>query len=136
MFREYLKEYIKEHAEDEKDVQMLEDQMPEIYLAWLNKPNAALFHRAPKHAFAGATPNELTNEILYYVEQGENLPDLLMDAVLDRGASMEDALVGLLGESGAWEAKRARRAQLIAVEALMHMMSEKAVPWYFKRIEA
>lgn len=109
--------------------------MPEIYLAWLDMPNEALSGRTPRHTLDGALPKELTDEILYYIENGDSLPDLLMDAVLDRGESMEEELLGILTASEAWEAGRAHRAQLIAIEALMHRLSERAVPWYFERIE-
>ena len=71
-------------------------------------PNAALSGCTPRHALDGATPKELKVEILTYIENGDSLPDLLMDAVLDRGESMEEELVGILNASDAWEPGRAR----------------------------
>ena len=136
LFRRYLKEYISEHAADEKAMQRIEDEMPEIYAAWLKEPNAALNGLAPGQAFDGHSDGELVREMLRYAGEGKDLPDLLMNAVLDRGEAMQDALVALLYESRDWETPRAILAQAAAIEALMHMLSQKAAPWYFERIEA
>lgn len=136
LFRQYLKEYIREHATDGKDIQSLEDEMPEIYAAWLKLPNAALGGLAPAQAFHGHAPGELVREMLHYAGAGEDPPDLLMEAMIERGEAMEDELIGVLNESGKWDAAYADRAQTAAIEALTHILSRKAAPWYFERIEA
>ncbi len=136
LFREYLREYVRGNVKTREDMERLEEDMPSIYLGWRDAPNAALGGRTPARAYDGLSPAQLIDELRFYADGGQEIPDVLMDAVLDRGADMRAALYALLEESTGWEIPRADRAQSAAVEALMHMEDASAVQWYMARIGA
>lgn len=77
----------------------LEEELPDLFLAWLDTPNSATGGQSPNAYFASKSPDELCGLLCDYVAAGMGLPDPLLYALED--SDSEQQLLNLLcGDRG------------------------------------
>lgn len=98
-FARYAQEYIRAHKAEFKNMDEAEEQMPEIYLRWLNQKADWLDGRTPGEWFSQfSDPDELVGMAREYQKAGVSLPDQLLERIADLGEVAVPALMKLAGE--------------------------------------
>ena len=119
-FGKYAEKWIAENRSKYKNMDEMEDEMPELYLRWLNMPADWLDGLTPGEYFARYTdPRELVDLIRAYHSQNVAIPDQLLERIVELGDAAVEPLMELAGE-------RADRAlTLTALNLLIELGSER-----------
>ena len=85
-FTAYLEKWMQMNKSKFKNIEQMEDAMPEVYMRWLNSPAAFLEGVAPSMYFEKfSDPQMLVNWITEYEAAKVPVPDLLLERISDLG---------------------------------------------------
>ena len=100
-FQKYVAQWVKDNRSKYKNMDELEEQVPELYLRWLNEPADFIGGATPGLYFSDVKdPAELIDLLKAYDEQGISVPDLLLESITSRGEAIVPALMALAREDG------------------------------------
>ena len=118
-FADYMSEWMKTHQNEYKNFDEMEEDMPRIYLAFLNTRAKWLGNVTPGSYFTQfEDPKVLVDWLAQYCDEGAPVPDLLMEQITTVGRPCEKRLLELLKDDDAPE-----EARMIAVNLLREMES-------------
>ncbi len=93
-FAAYTEKWIQMNKSKFKNIEQMEDAMPEVYMHWLNSPAAFLMGETPALYFAKYND---AHELLHWASEYENagvpVPDPLIERISDIGESAVPALI-------------------------------------------
>lgn len=119
---EYVEQWIAANRARYKNPDEMEEQMPEVYLRWLNHPAQWLGGKTPGIWFGQyGDPDELLAMMRAYHEQDVPMPDLLLSRVVELGEASVDGLIRMARED-------ARCLQVTALNLLLEIGSARACP--------
>ncbi|MBR3928518.1 MAG: hypothetical protein IKJ65_05885 [Clostridia bacterium] len=85
-FAAYLEKWMQMNKSKFKNIEQMEDAMPEVYMRWLNSPAAFLEGTAPAMYFEKfSDPQMLVNWVSEYEAAKVPVPDLLLERISDLG---------------------------------------------------
>ena len=85
-FSMYLEKWMQMNKNKFKNIEQMEDAMPEVYMRWLNAPAAFLEGVAPAMYFEKfSDPQMLVNWVTEYEAAKVPVPDLLLERISDLG---------------------------------------------------
>ena len=85
-FTAYLEKWMQMNKNKFKNIEQMEDAMPEVYMRWLNSPAAFLEGVAPSMYFEKfSDPQMLVNWVTEYEAAKVPVPDLLLERIADLG---------------------------------------------------
>ena len=118
-FAEYMSGWMESHRDQYADFDEMEEDMPRIYMAFLNTRAKWLGNVTPGAYFTQfEDPKVLVDWLAQYCEEGAPVPDLLMEQITTVGRPCEKRLLELLKDDDAPE-----EARMIAVNLLREMES-------------
>lgn len=118
-FAEYMSEWMKNHEDNYANFDEMEDDMPRIYVAFLNTRAKWLGNVTPGAYFTQfEDPKVLVDWLAQYCGEGVPVPDLLCEQITTVGRPCEKRLLELLKDGEAPE-----EARMIAVNLLREMDS-------------
>ena len=118
-FADYMSEWMKTHQDRYASFDEMEEDMPKIYLSFLNTRAKWLGSVTPGSYFTQfEDPKVLVDWLAKYCESGTPVPDLLLEQITAVGKPCEKRLVELLKDEEA-----PGEARMIAVELLREMES-------------
>ena len=118
-FAEYMSEWMKNHEDNYANFDEMEDDMPRIYVAFLNTRARWLGNVTPGSYFTQfEDPKVLVDWLAQYCGEGVPVPDLLCEQITTVGRPCEKRLHELLKDGEAPE-----EARMIAVNLLREMDS-------------
>ena len=118
-FADFMSEWMKNHQEQYGTFDDMEEDMPRIYMAFLNTRAKWLGNVTPGAYFTQfEDPKVLVDWLLQYCEEGVPVPDLLLEQISTVGRPCEKRLLELLKDEDAPE-----EARMIAVNQLREMES-------------
>lgn len=121
-FQEYTARWMREHGGDYQNFDAMEQDMPNVYLRFLNAPADWLDGVTPAAYFTQfEDAKELVDWLAAYCEGKVPVPDQLMDRILEVGLPCEKRLVALLKDENA-----GREAKMTCIGLLREM--ESAAP--------
>lgn len=95
----YTEKWIAENRHRFRNMDLLEEEIPELYLRWLNTPADWLDGRAPGEWFNQYdNAEELVEMMRAYQKQRISIPDPLLERVTDMGEESVAPLMKLVGE--------------------------------------
>ncbi len=132
-FADFMSEWMKQHQGEYANFDEMENDMPRIYVAFLNTRAAWLGSVTPGSYFTQfEDPKVLVDWMQQYCEEGVPLPDPLTEQILFVGKPCEKRLVELLKDDEA-EAE----ARMTAIELLREMESTQPkmlyIQWQLER---
>lgn len=99
LFADYAHAWVHERMKVEKDLDAIEAQMPELYSAWKDRPQAFLDGATPAEYFARFdSPEALIRLMEAYQTAGVAIPDLLMERLNDMGQAAVQPLTALAAD--------------------------------------
>ncbi len=118
-FAEYVSEWMKAHQSEYSNFDEMEEDMPRVYMNFLNTRAKWLGNVTPGAYFTQfEDPKVLVDWLLQYCEEGVPVPDLLLEQIKTVGRPCEKRLLELLKNDDAPE-----EARMIAVNQLREMES-------------
>ncbi len=118
-FADYMSEWMKKHQDRYANFDEMEEDMPQIYMAFLNTRAKWLGNVTPGAYFTQfEDPKVLVDWLIQYCEEGVPVPDLLLEQITTVGRPCEKRLLELLKDDEAPE-----EARMIAVNQLREMES-------------
>ena len=118
-FAEFMSDWMKAHEDQYANFDEMEEDMPRIYMAFLNTRAKWLGNVTPGAYFTQfEDPKVLVDWLAQYCEEGIPVPDLLMEQITTVGRPCEKRLLELLKDEEATE-----EAKMIAVNLLREMDS-------------
>ncbi|MCR5566601.1 MAG: hypothetical protein K6F61_07095 [Clostridiales bacterium] len=118
-FAEFMSEWMTAHQDQYANFDEMEEDMPRIYMAFLNKRAKWLGNVTPGAYFTQfEDPKVLVDWLIQYCEDGVPVPDLLLEQITTVGRPCEKRLLELLKDDEAPEETR-----MIAVNLLREMES-------------
>ena len=118
-FAEFMSDWMKAHEDQYANFDEMEEDMPRIYMAFLNTRAKWLGNVTPGAYFTQfEDPKVLVDWLAQYCEEGTPVPDLLMEQITTVGRPCEKRLLELLKDEEATE-----EAKMIAVNLLREMDS-------------
>jgi hypothetical protein len=134
-FQRYITVWMKEHAKDYKNVEAMENAMPEVYATFLDTPQAFIAGMKPGEYFLSfKDPKALVNWMEDYFKQRVPVPDMLLNRIGELGEESVDALVNLIGKE-----RTPQDAKMCAVTLLREIGTETPmqmfVDWQLNRKE-
>ena len=118
-FAAFTSEWMKEHRQDYRTFEDMEEDMPRIYMAFLNTRASWLGSVTPGSYFTQfEDPKVLVDWMTQYCEEGVPVPDPLLEQITTVGKPCEKRLVELLKNAEAPE-----EARMTAVGLLREMES-------------
>ncbi len=134
-FAEFTSGWMKEHQDEYKTYDELEEQLPQVYMMFLNTRAKWLGSLTPGSYFTQfEDPKVLVDWLRAYCEAGTPVPDLLMEQITFVGRPCEKRLLELLKEEDAPE-----EARMTAVGLLREMNSDLPrtlyISWQLNRAE-
>ena len=118
-FAEFMSEWMESHEDQYANFDEMEEDMPRIYMAFLNKRAKWLGNVTPGAYFTQfEDPKVLVDWLIQYCEEGVPVPDLLMEQITTVGRPCEKRLLELLKDDEA-----PNEARMIAVNLLREMES-------------
>ena len=118
-FADFMSEWMKAHQDQYGTFDDMEEDMPRIYMAFLNTRAKWLGNVTPGAYFTQfEDPKVLVDWLLQYCEEGVPVPDLLLEQITTVGRPCEKRLLELLKNDDAPE-----EARMIAVNQLREMES-------------
>lgn len=132
-FQRYMGVWMKENAEKyNDDMDVIEGMMPDIYMAFLEKPAAFLDGMAPQDYFEQFDDAAmLVAWLCAYIEQGVPVPDLLLERITALGADAERSLLALLDDESVQG-----EAEMTAISLLRELDSSAPMQRYIDWIAA
>lgn len=98
-FGKYAEGWIAENRSKYKNMDELEEQIPELYLKWLNTSADWLDGKTPGEYFAAYTDaNELVDMLRAYNAQNVSIPDQLLERIVELGDQAVEPLMALARE--------------------------------------
>ena len=99
MFSDYAHAWVHERMKTEKDLDAIEAQVPDLYRAWLNLPQAFLDGDSPTQFFARfESPDSLIRLMEEYQAAGVAIPDPLLERLDDMGHAAAAPLTKLAAD--------------------------------------
>ena len=118
-FADFTAEWMKAHQQDYANFDQMEEDMPRIYVTFLNTRAKWLGGVTPGSYFTQfEDPKVLVDWLAAYCEEGTPVPDLLLEQITTVGKPCEKRLLELLKDEDAPD-----EARMIAVELLREMES-------------
>ena len=118
-FADFMSEWMKSHQDQYGTFDEMEEDMPRIYMAFLNTRAKWLGNVTPGAYFTQfEDPKVLVDWLNQYCEEGVPVPDLLLEQITTVGRPCEKRLLELLKDEDAPE-----EARMIAVNQLREMES-------------
>ena len=118
-FADFMSDWMKAHEDQYSNFDEMEEDMPRIYMAFLNTRAKWLGNVTPGASFTQfEDPKVLVDWLAEYCEEGTPVPDLLMEQITTVGRPCEKRLLELLKDGEATE-----EAKMIAVNLLREMDS-------------
>ena len=118
-FADFMSEWMKEHQDQYENFDAMEEDIPRIYVAFLNKRAGWLGNVTPGSYFTQfEDPKVLVDWMRQYCEENVPVPDLLLEQIAAVGRPCEKRLLELLKEEDAPE-----EALMTAVGLLRQMES-------------
>ena len=118
-FAEFMSDWMKAHEDQYANFDEMEEDMPRIYMAFLNTRAKWLGNVTPGAYFTQfEDPKVLVDWLAQYCEEGTPVSDLLMEQITTVGRPCEKRLLELLKDEEATE-----EAKMIAVNLLREMDS-------------
>ncbi len=118
-FADFMSDWMKNHQDQYETFDDMEEDMPRIYVAFLNTRAKWLGNVTPGAYFTQfEDPKVLVDWLLQYCEEGVPVPDLLLEQIKTVGRPCEKRLLELLKNDDAPE-----EARMIAVNQLREMES-------------
>ncbi len=118
-FADFTAEWMKTHQGEYANFDEMEEDMPRIYVAFLNTRAKWLGGVTPGSYFTQfEDPKVLVDWLAAYCEEGTPVPDLLMEQITTVGRPCEKRLLELLKDEEAQD-----EARMIAIELLREMES-------------
>ena len=118
-FAEFMSEWMTAHEDQYANFDEMEEDMPRIYMAFLNKRAKWLGNVTPGAYFTQfEDPKVLVDWLIQYCEEGVPVPDLLLEQITTVGRPGEKRLLELLKDGEAPD-----EARMIAVNLLREMES-------------
>lgn len=119
-----------------EDPTKLEEDMPDLFLEWLDKPNAACGGVSPNEYFYSMSTAQLTDALCEYVSTGKEPPDPLLNALEDAPDSEEPLFELLCGNRGSFSKdEHALKAKRAAAELLNQKGSTRTVEAYLAIVQ-
>ena len=119
-FGKYAEKWIVENRSRYKNMDEMEEEMPELYLRWLNAKADWLDGLTPGEYFARyENPQELVDLIRAYHDQKVSIPDQLLERIVELGDASVEPLMALATE------QKDRALTLTALNLLIELGSEK-----------
>lgn len=113
-FHEYLHQWMEKNASRFPRVEDMEEQMPEVYLRFVNQRADWLEGKSPAEYFAAmGDPAALVNMMYEYERLGISTPDLLLERLVALGQASVPALMALMRDEGACPCLRATALNLL-----------------------
>ena len=120
-FAEFTSSWMKEHQNEYRNFDEMEEDLPRIYMAFLNTRAAWLGSITPGSYFTQfEDPKVLVDWMRQYCDEGVPLPDPLLEQIVAVGKPCEKRLVELLKDDEAEE-----EARMTAVGLLREMESQQ-----------
>ena len=127
-FADFMSEWLKAHQDQYENFDEMEEDMPHIYMAFLNTRSKWLGNITPGAYFTQfEDPKVLVDWLEQYCEEGAPVPDLLMEQITAVGRPCEKRLIALLKNEEAPE-----EARMIAVNLLREMESTQPKMLYIQ----
>ena len=121
-FADYLADWTREHMRDYKTYDEMEDDLPKVYLRFLNTPAPWLDGLTPGSYFTQfEDPKDLVDWLSLYLAQDVPVPDLLLEQIRNVGKPCEKRLLALLRREPVID----NTEQMLAVELLRELESDK-----------
>ena len=118
-FADFMSDWVKTHQDQYANFDEMEEDMPRIYMAFLNTRAKWLGNVTPGAYFTQfEDPKVLVDWLAQYCEEGAPVPDLLMEQITTVGRPCEKRLLELLKDGESPE-----EARMIAVNLLREMES-------------
>ena len=118
-FADFMSEWMNSHQDQYATFDEMEEDMPRIYVAFLNTRAKWLGNVTPGSYFTQfEDPKVLVDWLAQYCEEGTPVPDLLMEQITTVGRPCEKRLLELLKDEEATE-----EAKMIAINLLREMES-------------
>lgn len=118
-FSKYAEKWIADNRHRYKNMDLLEEQIPEVYLRWLNTPADWLEGRTPGEWFQQYNDAyELIELMRAYQKEGVSLPDPLLERVTDLGEDAVPPLMSLIADR-----KKERALAVVAMNLLIELGS-------------
>lgn len=134
-FQRYITQWMKEHAKEYKNVEAMENAMPDVYETFLDTPATFLAGVKPGEYFLSFTDSKaLVNWMEDYFKQRVPVPDMLLNRISELGESSEAPLMNLLTKDRApQEAKMCAITLLREIESIAPM--DMYIAWQLDRKE-
>lgn len=134
-FAEFTSEWMKNHQNDYRNFDEMEEDMPRIYMSFLNTRAGWLGSITPGSYFTQfEDPKVLVDWMCQYCEEGVPIPDPLLEQIVFVGKPCEKRLTELLKNDEAEE-----EARMTAVGLLREMESQQPkmiyINWQLNRAE-
>ena len=134
-FAEFTSEWMKNHQNDYRNFDEMEEDMPRIYMSFLNTRAGWLGSITPGSYFTPfEDPKVLVDWMCQYCEEGVPIPDPLLEQIVFVGKPCEKRLTELLKNDEAEE-----EARMTAVGLLREMESQQPkmiyINWQLNRAE-
>ncbi len=99
-FQKYTEEWVKKNRSRFKNIDEMEEQIPELYMRWLNQPQPFLDGKTPGAYFAGfENIGELISLLEAYCAQDVSVPDPLLERIVSFGEDAAGPLMDLVREN-------------------------------------
>lgn len=113
-FTKYAETWVREQLKAGKNPDVLEEQMPELYMRFINTPAHWLDGVAPAMYFAKwEDPQELIDMLRAYEEADVAVPDLLLERITDLGDKSIAPLMALAADESAMKTLRLTAVNLL-----------------------
>ena len=123
-YAEFAEQWIRENMAKYKTIDEMEQHLPEIYLRFMNQSADWLSGKTPAEYFAQFTDaDELVALLCEYEKEDIDVPDLLLERIVDMGAGASDPLIKLAADESQKESLR-----ITAINLLIEMVSDQALP--------
>lgn len=120
-YAEFAEKWVRDNMGKYKTIEQMEAQLPQVYLRFLNQPADWLDGLTPGEYFAGESdPKKLVELLRAYDRESVDVPDLLLERIVDLGEASEESLMALASDDGAPEALR-----IMALNLLIELQSAK-----------
>jgi hypothetical protein len=123
-FRAYLHEYMHSSGLNEDEV---ENQVPELYLKWLDMPQKWLSGKSPNAYFEAMDPGELVTTLGQYMLSDMPVPGPLLNRIADANEDTYPLLVSLMQN---YEGEKGDEIRTIIVKLIEEMDMPRPFAYY------
>lgn len=134
-FQRYITQWMRTNAKNYRNVEAMEEAMPEVYATFLDTPAAFLAGVKPGEYFLSFTDSKaLVNWMEDYFKQRVPVPDMLLNRITELGESSVAPLMNVIHKERA-----PRDAKMSAITLLREIGSEEPkdlyISWQLERAE-